>query len=308
MPVGSYSGRAVCTANPGETIRSVALRMRKEGVGLLVVTEQGQPVGVLTDRDVALRVLADGRDPGTTRVAAVMTPKPVTLAVDASLPQATEAMSREGVRRIPLVDRSGKALGLIAADDIIRLLAKEVGGLAGIANAQLPVGVQVGAAVSPEEQVLRPVDHYHRDVATIRADADVAVLAEQMRNTDVGCIVVVGDAEEPLGVVTDRDLALRVVAAGLDPRATPVSTIMSAPVVTAEESQPIEEIVETMTARGIRRIPVLSHGRLVGIVTFDDLVVAFGRELQQLGRATALDVQVEAMEILPRHSPEGIRR
>jgi hypothetical protein len=57
--------------------------------------------------------------------------------------------------------------------------------------------------------------------------------------------------------------------------------------------QPVEEIVGIMRTRGVRRVPILIEGRLVGIVTFDDLLVAFGEELGQLGRATLRDVRKE---------------
>ena len=104
MPVGSYCRRSVCTANPEESVRSAAQRMEKEGVGLLVVVEDGRSVGVLTDRDVTLQVTAARRDPGEVRVAEAMTRDPVQIAAEESLAQATALMSRKGVRRLPVVD------------------------------------------------------------------------------------------------------------------------------------------------------------------------------------------------------------
>ncbi len=293
MPVGSYCRRSPCTANPEETLQTAARRMEKEGVGLLVVVEEGRPIGVLTDRDVALEAVAELRDPETTRVEDAMTPRPVTIAVDASVAEALKRMHGDGIRRLPVVDAENRTIGVIAADDFVRLVAEEVGGLAGVVTAQLPTGVDVGVRVPEEQAVLRPVEHYHVDVVSLRADAQVRELAEEMRNETVGSVVAMADADEPVGIVTDRDLAIRVVARGLDPDTTPVSSIMSSPLITAQASQPIEEVVATMRTRSVRRIPVLSDGRLVGIVTFDDLLVAFGEELRQLGRATTREVRRE---------------
>ena len=82
MPVGSYCRRSPCTAQLDETLQASAERMEKEGVGLLVVVDGGWPVGVVSDRDVALEVLAGRRDPVATRVADAMTKKPVTAGDD----------------------------------------------------------------------------------------------------------------------------------------------------------------------------------------------------------------------------------
>ncbi len=295
MPVGSYCRRSVCTAHPEEGVRGAAQRMEKEGVGLLLVVEEGRPVGVLTDRDVALEVAAARRDPSEVRVADAMTRDPVLIAASAPLPQAASLMARTGVRRLPVVDEAGSALGVFAADDLVRLLADEIGGLADVSREQLPVGVDVGGIVSETEGIARPVDHYRRDVVQLRSDADIATVAEAMKLHGVGCVVVMGDAEQPVGIATDRDVALRAVAAGLDVGATPVSAIMSSPVVTADASQPLEEVVERMRTRGVRRIPILGDEGLVGLVTFDDLLVVFGRELQQLGEAALRDVRSEQL-------------
>jgi CBS domain-containing protein len=199
-------------------------------------------------------------------------------------------MGRHRIRRLPVVDAEGSPLGLIAVDDLVRLLADEIGGLAAVAAAQLPVGLYVGSegesAGAEPRGGIRPVEHYRRDVESLRADTSTRALAKLMKSAAVGCVVITGDADEAVGVVTDRDIALKVVAAGRDPDATPASAVMSAPVISAEATQPIEEVVELMRAHGVRRIPVLSAGRPVGMVSYDDLLVAFGQELAQIGEAT----------------------
>jgi CBS domain-containing protein len=296
MPVGSYCRRSPCTAQLDETLQASAERMEKEGVGLLVVVDGGWPVGVLSDRDVALEVLAGRRDPVATRVADAMTKKPVTVPADAPLGEAALRMSRQGVRRLPVVNVEDRLVGVIAADDLVRVLADEIGALAAVVTAQLPVGAE-SARLPEEEGAVRQVAHYGGEVVHARADATVRALAEAMREHTVGCVVVTGDAEEPVGVVTDRDLALRVVAKGLDPDATQASAVMSAPVITAQAGDPIETVVATMRSRGVRRIPIVRDGRLSGIVAFDDLLVAFGEELQRLGRAAVRDVRSERRHV-----------
>jgi CBS domain-containing protein len=311
MPVGDYCRRSPCTAKPDETLRSAAERMEKEGVGLLVVVEDEGPVGVLSDRDVALAAVAERCDLAKARVSDAMSRRPVTILADDSISEAASRMMRNGVRRLPVVGDEGRVVGVIAADDLVRILAQEIGGLAGVVTAQLPSGFDQGVRVPAGRGAARPAEHYRRDVVSIRVDARVRELAEQMRDRAVGCVVAMVDADEPAGIVTDRDLALRVVARGLDPDTTSVAAVMSAPPITAQATQPVEEIVGIMRTRGVRRVPILSEGRLVGIVTFDDLLVAFGEELGQLGRATLRDVRKEwglaQAERLRREAEERLR-
>ncbi len=139
MPVGDYCRQPVQTVHPDEPLRAAARRMRDEGVGALVVVHEDRRVaGVLTDRDLALQVLREGRDPDATPVRALVAREPVVVHADAPLALVAGMMRRRGVRRLPVVDRSERLVGVIAADDVLRLLARELGGLAEAVAAQAP--------------------------------------------------------------------------------------------------------------------------------------------------------------------------
>jgi CBS domain-containing protein len=101
---------------------------------------------------------------------------------------------------------------------------------------------------------------------------DVAVL---MRDRNVGSVVLVDGAGAPAGFVTDRDLAVRVLADWGDVGGA-VAAHASTPVVTADASTTVEAATELMARHGIRRLPVLDHGRLAGIVTLDDIAARSG--------------------------------
>ena len=118
-----------------------------------------------------------------------------------------------------------------------------------------------------------------------------------MRQHTAGCVVVVGEADSAEGILTDRDVAVRAVARGLDASRTPVSSVMSAPVAACEATQPLEEVVEQMRGRGVRRMPILRAERVAGIVTYDDLLAAFGGELAALARAATRQVQRERRRV-----------
>lgn len=149
MPVGDYCSRPVLTAVVTETLREAARRMDQEGVGSLVVANGDQVVGMITDRDVALAVMHDARDPDTAVVKDVMNKKPVVVHARRPLSIATALMRRHGVRRIPVVDDDDRLVGLLALGDVLRILGREIGGL----SEALVRGEGAGAILSAGEMV-----------------------------------------------------------------------------------------------------------------------------------------------------------
>ena len=111
-------------------------------------------------------------------------------------------------------------------------------------------------------------------VVTATPDTSVREVAETMRERNVGSVVLVENGQ-PSGFVTDRDLAVSVLADGRDP-SDRACDHASAPVVTAAPDMDITEAAELMVEHGIRRLPVLEGGELIGIVTLDDLAVRTG--------------------------------
>jgi CBS domain-containing protein len=125
-----------------------------------------------------------------------------------------------------------------------------------------------------------------RVVVTIHRDATVENAALVMRSSHIGDVVVVdaADTRRPIGIITDRDIAVEVVAQGLAPAQTLVGSVMSTPVVSLREEDSFLEALDKMSARGVRRAPVLDRdGRLKGMVSVDDLVPLLARELAKIG-------------------------
>ena len=111
-------------------------------------------------------------------------------------------------------------------------------------------------------------------VVTASGDRTVRQVAELMRERDVGSVVLVED-DRPTGFVTDRDLALSVIADGRDP-GEPAADHASAPVIGAEPQMGVEEAADLMVRHAVRRLVVLDGGRLIGIVTLDDIASRIG--------------------------------
>jgi CBS domain-containing protein len=253
--------------------------MDQQRVGALVVVDGGRPVGLVTDRDIALRVLADGRDAGSTTVGDLAGDPPVTLTEDLPLSEASGRMRRLGLRRMPVIGADGNVVGMLTADDLVRLVAEELGALADVASEQVP------HARPPVQGAARSAVHYAKEVVTVDTETCARDVARRMRSESVGSVVVVDGSGAPIGIITDRDLTCRVVGKGIDPASATASSIMSNQLSTVDAGERLQHVAQMMSDQGIRRIPVVRERELVGIVTYDDVLVALGRELHDLGEA-----------------------
>jgi CBS domain-containing protein len=106
---------------PTDTVAKAAQQMKKEKVGSIPVIENEKTkklIGIVTDRDLALQVIADGRDAKTTKVADVMTQDVVTCGIDDDVQKAVDAMADNQLRRIPVVDNDHMIVGIISQADV----------------------------------------------------------------------------------------------------------------------------------------------------------------------------------------------
>ena len=108
-----------CT--PNDSAADIAQLMKAQDIGSVPICEDGQSkklLGIVTDRDLALKIVAEGRDPNTTIAESVMTEDPVTCKPDDNVEIALEAMEQHQVRRVPVVDKNGHLVGIIAQADV----------------------------------------------------------------------------------------------------------------------------------------------------------------------------------------------
>ena len=134
MTAGELCSRTVVFAERDMGLVEAARLMRDHHVGALVVVDQANgkrvPVGVLTDRDIAVAVVAKEVDARTLRVGEVMSGEPITVREQDSMLDALRLMRARGVRRVPVTDAQGALVGILAADDVLEGIADELGDLA----------------------------------------------------------------------------------------------------------------------------------------------------------------------------------
>lgn len=115
-----------------------------------------------------------------------------------------------------------------------------------------------------------------KTVITIAPTDTVIEAAMLMKDKDVGSVVVV-NGRKPVGIITDRDIAVRVVAGGLDASLTPVEEVMTKELITADDRTRASELVKLIDDNVIRRIPIVDDdGNLTGIITLDDILQIVG--------------------------------
>jgi CBS domain-containing protein len=122
-------------------------------------------------------------------------------------------------------------------------------------------------------------------VVTASPDASTVSVARQMRDNRVGSVVIVDPAGSPVAMITDRDVAVRVLAGGADPEA-PVGEHASRPLICGEPQMELDEAAALMVQHRVRRLPVVDGESLAGIVTLDDIAVRTGN-LEVAQRMTA---------------------
>ncbi len=130
MPIKQICSKSVVTVEKDATIVEVAKLMRKRHVGSIIVTEikagQCLPVGIITDRDLVTEVIANGVDFSKVTAGDIMSSDLATVQESAGVYDVLKSMGKNGVARVPVVDKGGDLVGLLSADDVIGMLAKEL--------------------------------------------------------------------------------------------------------------------------------------------------------------------------------------
>lgn len=138
--------RPVVTLPASATCADAARQMRRENVGSIVIEERGLPIGIVTDRDLALRVVADELDPAQKHLGSIMSQVPALLSSECDLGSAVRTMRDVNVRRLPVVDRENQLVGILSLDDVLRELCGYFGDIGALVSA-------VSAGREPDDQV-----------------------------------------------------------------------------------------------------------------------------------------------------------
>lgn len=121
IPVKEVMTREVCTIKKDAKIDELARKLIEFGVGSAVVVEEERPIGIVTEKDLIAKVIARNKKPSEVKVEEIMSFPLVTITPMTSLRDAAKVMIRKGIRRLPVVNNSGKLVGIITDNDILEV-------------------------------------------------------------------------------------------------------------------------------------------------------------------------------------------
>lgn len=141
MSIGEFCNREVIITGSGTGIEEAARLMRTHHVGDLIVVESREvgnvPIGIVTDRDLVIEVLAQGVDPSTVSVDDIMSRDPFFMEEGEQLWDALEQMRSKAIRRLPIVDKRGALVGIMTLDDLVEVLGEALDDYVKIVKAEL---------------------------------------------------------------------------------------------------------------------------------------------------------------------------
>lgn len=126
MSLRAFCDKRVVTISPERSIAEACWLMKDKNIGCLIAENHGKLCGILTDRDIALKVTGENKDPLTTMVDEVMTRDPVRISVNRNVRELVSLMHMQHVRRVPILDGLDSPIGMVTTDDLIALFGDEI--------------------------------------------------------------------------------------------------------------------------------------------------------------------------------------
>ena len=140
MSLQTFCRKRLVTISPERSIAEACWLMKEKNVGCLIAEHQGKLCGIITDRDIALKVTGEEKDPLTTMVQEIMTSDPIRISVDKDLPELVSLMHSHHVRRVPIVNGFDTTLGIVTLDDLIAQLGDEMSEIGKAISEEFPQG------------------------------------------------------------------------------------------------------------------------------------------------------------------------
>ena len=252
LEVADFMNKDVVTISPSETAIAAAEKMAQNNISCVVVVDNDNIVGILTETDFLRRVVANRAEAEKITVRDIMSSPVKSVPPGMSVLDASTIAEENHVKRLPVLD-TDRLLGIVTQTDLIQALAsygrwKEISEI------------------------------MSTDVAGVQRDAAVAHAVEIMASRHISCVVVL-DGAEVVGVFTERDLITRVVALHKNPAQTRIEQVMTSPIVSRNPDYSVHSAGRIMETANIRRLIVTEGKKLCGIVTQTDILKVVRKKL-----------------------------
>jgi len=254
LEVGDIMTEDVATVRPGSSVVSAANIMSDKNISCIIVSDNGDLSGIITETDLLKRAVADSNDFRKMKVEHIMSSPVRSVPCNLSVLEASRIIEDENIRRLVILEEE-RLVGILTQTDIVRVLTS------------------YGMWKNVSELMTS-------DVAVIAASATVKEAAEVMASRDISCLVAM-DKDDVVGIFTERDLLKRVIALKRNPAQTILKNVMSSPVMSIPSNYSIPSASKMMEKMRIRRLLVMHDKTLLGVVTQTDILKAIKNRLQE---------------------------
>jgi len=262
--------------SPKTTLREATGRMRDRNIGFLPICDEfGRAIGAITDRDIAVRAVARGA-PLNAPMENFMPGELVACRPSDDVERARELMESSRKSRIICTGTDGRLVGVISLSD----LAQVDDQIAGVALHRVSERTSHVSAAGAERESLQPSrplrmqcsELMKTDIECVSPQTSLRAAAARMRDQQVGFLAVCDEAMRPVGALTDRDIAVRAVAEGLQAD-TPVEECMTREVIACSPWDSVEYACELMEQHQVSRIVCTNRDRRIeGVISLSDIV------------------------------------
>jgi PAS domain S-box-containing protein len=254
LEVGDVMTEDVTTVCPASSVVSAAKIMSDKNISCIIVSDNGDLSGIITETDLLKRAVADSNDFRKMKVEHIMTSPVRSVPRNLSVLDASKIIEDENIRRLVVLEEE-RLVGIITQTDIVRVLTS------------------YGMWKNVSELMTS-------DVAVIADSVTVKEAAEVMASRDISCLVAM-DNDDVVGIFTERDLLKRVIALKRNPSQTILKNVMSSPVMSVPSNYSIPSASKMMEKMRIRRLLVMDDKTLLGVVTQTDILKAIKGRLQE---------------------------
>lgn len=258
--VGDFMHRYLEVIPPETTVVEAAERMKGKSLGSLLVEStdaegrMSNRSGIVTDTDLIRKVLAKGLDPSRLMVDQIMTCPLLTIASERPMLDASHLMETNHIRYL-CVSEKDEIVGIISIRDLARYFVDSEGGPA-----------------SALDNVYRPLSVLmHSEMEAIASERTVLEAARTMAEKRIGSLLVI-EAGEMVGIVTETDLVRKGLASQLSADSTNVAAVMNYPLIRIDINRTVRDASRLMAEEGIRHLAVTEENKVVGLLSVRDLV------------------------------------
>ena len=254
LEVAKVMNTDVTVISPDETIFFTAGIMSDNNISCVIVMDNDNIVGILTETDILKRAVVRGSDFEKMQAAEIMSSPVESIPADMSVLDASKIIERKHIKRLPVVSE-GHLAGIITQTDLVRILTSY--------------------------GMWRIVYEVMSDrVSSIPKHIYVSEAIKIMTDRNISSIVIMHD-DEPVGIFTERDLLKRVIMARRDPQQTMIEDVMSSPVISVHPDSSVLSASMVMKRNDIRKLVVIDGKELCGLLSQTDILLAVQNKLQQ---------------------------